>query len=86
MIMGVFTPIPLYFWDRKRRYLEYNLAKVQSMNNVSDLSEKVLKGVRKALRKLVETSAANNQELVVGDKYGNFKSVPAKDLLKRLPE
>jgi len=61
-------------------------AKVQLMNNVSDLSEKVLKGLKKALRELVETSAANNQELVVGDKHGNFKSVPAKDLLKNLPE
>jgi hypothetical protein len=54
--------------------------------NVSELSEKVLKGLKKALRKLFETRAANNQELVVGDKYGNFKSVPAKDLLKNLPE
>lgn len=54
--------------------------------DISDLSEKVLRGLRKALRKLVETSAANNQELVVGDKDGNFKSVPAKDLLKDLPE
>jgi hypothetical protein len=55
-------------------------------SNVSDLSDKVLMGLKKALRKLVETSAANNQELVVGDKYGNFKSVPAKDLLKNLPQ
>jgi hypothetical protein len=54
--------------------------------NISELSEKVLRGLRKAFRKLVETSAANNEELVVGDKYGNFKSVPAKDLLKNLPE
>jgi hypothetical protein len=54
--------------------------------SVSDLSDKVLMGLKKALRKLVETSAANNQELVVGDKYGNFKSVPAKDLLKNLPK
>jgi hypothetical protein len=54
--------------------------------DISDLSEKVLRGLRNALRKLVETSAANNQELVVGDKDGNFKSVPAKDLLKDLPE
>jgi hypothetical protein len=54
--------------------------------NISDLSDKVLQGLKKALRKLVETRAANNQDLVVGDKYGNFKSVPAKDLLKNLPE
>jgi hypothetical protein len=54
--------------------------------DISDLSEKVLRGLKKALRKLVETSAANNQELVVGDEHGNFKSVPAKDLMKNLPE
>jgi hypothetical protein len=54
--------------------------------DISELSEKVLKGLKKAFRKLVETSAANNEELVVGDKYGNFKSVPAKDLLNSLSE
>ena len=63
---------------------------MQSMNservNISDLSDKVLRGLKKAFRKLVETSAANNRELVLGDKHGNFKSVPAKDLLKNLPE
>jgi hypothetical protein len=54
--------------------------------DISEFSEKVLKGLKKAFRKLVETSAANNEELVIGDKHGNFKSVPAKDLLKNLPE
>jgi len=54
--------------------------------DISDLSEKVLRGLKKALRKLVETSAANNQELVVGDEHGNFKSLSAKDLMKNLPE
>jgi hypothetical protein len=54
--------------------------------SISDLSDKVLTGLKKAFRKLVETSAANNRELVVGDKHGSFKSVPAKDLLKDLPE
>jgi hypothetical protein len=66
------------------------LAKVISMSseklNVSELSDKVLIGIKKAIRKLIETSAASNRELVVGDKHGNFKSVPAKDLLKDLPE
>jgi hypothetical protein len=53
--------------------------------DISELSEKVLQGLKKALRKLVEKSAENNEELVVGDRFGNFKSVPAKDLLKKLP-
>ena len=41
--------------------------------DISELSDKVLMGVKKAIRKLVQTSAANNEELVVGDKYGKFK-------------
>jgi len=49
--------------------------------DVSELSEKVLIGLRKALRKLVENSAANNEDLVVGDKDGNIKVVAAKELL-----
>jgi len=52
--------------------------------DISELSEEVLQGLKMAMRKLVETSAENNEELVVGDKFGNFKSVPAKDLLKKL--
>ena len=66
------------------------LDKVPSMSNerlsISDLSDKVLRGSKKALRKLVETKAANNQNLIVGDEHGNFKSVPAKEILKNLPE
>lgn len=53
---------------------------------LSELSEKVLQGLRKAIRKLVERSAANGAELVIGDKDGNIKSVPAKEILKTLPD
>jgi tRNA(Ser,Leu) C12 N-acetylase TAN1 len=49
--------------------------------DIEDLSEKVLEGMRKAIKKLVETSAKNNEELVIRDKDGKIKSVPAKDLL-----
>ena len=54
--------------------------------DLDDFAEKILYGVNKALRKLVETSAANNESLVVGDDNGGFKSVPAKELLKTLPK
>ncbi len=54
--------------------------------DLDDFAEKILYGVNKALRKLVETSAANNESLVVGDDKGGFKSVPAKELLKTLPK
>jgi hypothetical protein len=49
--------------------------------NVNELAEKVLEGMKKALKKLVETKAKNNQDLVIGDKDGNIRTVPAKDLL-----
>lgn len=49
--------------------------------NINELSEKLLQGIRKALRKLVETSAANGDSLVIGDKDGKIKNIPAKDLL-----
>lgn len=49
-----------------------------------ELSVKILGGVNKALRKLVETSALHDESLVVGDENGGFKSVPAKELLKEL--
>ena len=47
----------------------------------TQLPEKVLTGLRKALRRLVESSADNNESLVIADKDGNIKIVPAKELL-----
>ncbi|MGY0039256.1 hypothetical protein [Pedobacter sp. NJ-S-72] len=49
-------------------------------------TDKVMIGLKKALRNLVEEAALNNENLVVGDKNGNPTSVPAKGLLKTLPE
>jgi len=51
---------------------------------ISDFAKSILEGTRKALRKLVETSAANNQNLVIGEKDGKPMIIPAKDLLKTL--
>jgi len=48
------------------------------------LSEKILQGLKIALRKLVERKAAQNESLVIGDKDGTIKTVPAKDLLETL--
>ena len=59
---------------------------IQTKTDFDQLSDKIMGGVNKALRKLVETSAANNESLVVGDDKGGFKSVPAKELLKTLPK
>ena len=51
--------------------------------DIEEFSNKVIIGMNKAIQKLVETSAANNESLIVGDKDGNPISVPAKELLKR---
>ena len=48
-------------------------------------ADKVLYGLRKALRKLVEESAANGKSLVI-KRDGEIKDIPAKDLLKTLSE
>jgi len=53
--------------------------------NIDELEAKVLEGIRRANRKLVETAAANNESLIIGDKKGGFNAIPAKDLLKTLP-
>lgn len=52
--------------------------------DLNELSVIIINGVNKALRKLAESSAANNESLIIGDKDGNVKSVPAKELLKTL--
>jgi hypothetical protein len=58
----------------------------QTKTELDEFTKKIIDGVNKGLRKLVETSAANNRSLVVGDDNGGFKTVPAKELLKTLPK
>ena len=48
---------------------------------LDEFSEKILEGMRKAIKKLVETRAKMDDELVIRDKDGQIKSVAAKDLL-----
>ncbi|MNK09435.1 hypothetical protein D3C87_273950 [compost metagenome] len=52
------------------------------INLNSTFTEKVMIGLKKALRKLAEEAALNNESLIIGDKDGNVKSNPAKELLK----
>jgi hypothetical protein len=65
---------------------------VNKKTDIAELFEKVLIGLRKALRKLVENSAAKNETLVIADKEGNIKTFLPKsyfllfkiiDVLKR---
>ncbi|GGC40776.1 hypothetical protein GCM10011386_36050 [Parapedobacter defluvii] len=51
----------------------------------TSFSDKVLYGVKKALRKLCEETAAKGGSLVI-KRDGEIQNVPAKELLKTLPE
>jgi len=60
---------------------------VQTKNGeLDELGERILYGVNKAIRKLVEKTAANDGSLVIGDDKGGFKTVSAKEILKTLPK
>ena len=48
-----------------------------------ELSDKILKGMTEASRKLVEESAAAGRSLVISEN-GEVKNVPAKELLPRV--
>ncbi|QNL51859.1 hypothetical protein H8S90_09925 [Olivibacter sp. SDN3] len=58
---------------------------IDSASKESPLSARVLLGLRKAMRKLVEETAATGGSLVV-KKDGVIKEVPAKELLGTLPK
>jgi hypothetical protein len=62
------------------------MEKPDSLLQDGTFTDKVMVGLKKALRKLAEEAASNNESLVIGDKDGNARSVPAKDLLKTLSE
>ena len=54
-------------------------------SELSEFAQKVLLGMRKAIRKLVEENAALGESLVISED-GEVKHVPAKDLLAKLDE
>ncbi|MBB6503046.1 hypothetical protein [Pedobacter cryoconitis] len=60
------------------------MEKPDSLFQNGTFTDKVMIGLKKALRKLAEEAALNDESLVIGDKDGNVKSVPAKELLKTL--
>jgi len=53
----------------------------ESTKNIADLSDKVLKGVQEAVINLIKANALKGENMVIGEKDGSFKIVPAKDLL-----
>ena len=52
--------------------------------DINELSAKILQGMSKAIREMVENSAAKNENLIIGDKDGRFRSVPAKQIKEAL--
>ncbi|WP_431213851.1 hypothetical protein ACQ86N_02830 [Puia sp. P3] len=52
-------------------------------SELDQLSDKILKGMTEASRKLVEESAAKGRSLVISE-GGEVKRVPAKELLSRV--
>ena len=47
-----------------------------------ELGNKIMAGIQLAIDRLIETSAANNQSLVMYEN-GEIKHIPAKELLAR---
>lgn len=60
--------------------------KAKEINFESSFTDKVMFGLRLALRRMTEEAALHDRSLVIGDKDGTFKLVPAKELLKTLPK
>jgi hypothetical protein len=54
------------------------------LRELDELGRKIIVSMRAANRKLFESAAANNENLIVGDENGNPISVPAKELLKKM--
>lgn len=54
---------------------------IKNDKSISESSQQLLNGLKKAFNKLVAEKAAKDQSLIIGDQDGNFKEVPAKELL-----
>lgn len=53
------------------------MEKIQKKN---DLTEKIQTALDKAVKKVIAEEKAKDGHLVTGDKHGNIKKIPAKDL------
>jgi hypothetical protein len=54
--------------------------------DIKALSKKILDGINQAVKELIEKSAMQNESLIVEGKNGKIEDVPAKELLKTLPQ
>ena len=51
---------------------------------IDPIAERIIEGISRATRKLIEERASKNKNLIVADENGNPISVSAKDLLKSI--
>ena len=50
------------------------------LNEDSTFADKVMVGLKIALRKMAEEEALHDEDLVIGDKNGNVRWVPAREI------
>jgi hypothetical protein len=58
----------------------------QGITSESPISDKVIYGLRIALRKMAEEAALHDESLAIGYKDGTCELIPAKQLLDMLPK
>jgi hypothetical protein len=58
----------------------------QGITSESSFADKVMFGLKIALRKMTEEAALHDESLAIGYKDGMCELVPAKELLKTLPK
>lgn len=52
--------------------------------NFSQILDKIVVGVNKAVKNMIEESALRDESIVIGEKNGQARRIPAKELLKSL--
>lgn len=68
-------------WEALPQHCHTHLWRTTDNSALKILSGKIMQGLKVAMRQLVETNAAVNRELVIGDKKGRISRVSARDLL-----
>jgi hypothetical protein len=56
------------------------MAKNLTIKKLPDLTEQLNAGFKKVREKLIAETKANHSYLIIADKKGNIKKIPAKDL------
>lgn len=53
------------------------------VKNFDEQANKIIMGINKAVEKMLVKSAANNEDVVIGDDYGDYKIITRKRFIKR---